>query len=245
MWNGRVRAAAVTSSRPGGRAPRRRLGRHGQLGHAPHGLLGDGDDPAVGPLDDAAHVHAQGERGRGHDAGHATRARAISPKLTPGGVDPDHGPRRPPPWGASMSSMRTTSDEAPWAVTRTARIAGNVPGRAGPSPRDRGTAGAPSTRGWDALSTDDAGPAWYDSHLAPEVLLLLPAGMVIDDHQAVVDSMGGPPWTSYHLEDERVLGLGPDAAVVAYRATAERPGHPTYEALFNSTWVRIDGRWRG
>lgn len=99
--------------------------------------------------------------------------------------------------------------------------------------------------GWDALSTEDGAGPWYAARLAPQVLLLLPGGMVIDDRQAVIDSMTGPPWTSYHLKDERVLGLGPDAAVVAYRGVATRPGlEQPYEALFNSTWVRIDGAWK-
>jgi hypothetical protein len=98
---------------------------------------------------------------------------------------------------------------------------------------------------WDALSTDGAAADFYGEHLAPKVLMLLPGGLAIDDRQTVVDSMGGTPWSSYHLREERVLGLGPDAAVVAYRGTAQRPGmDEPYEALFNSTWVRIDGAWK-
>jgi hypothetical protein len=98
--------------------------------------------------------------------------------------------------------------------------------------------------GWDALRRGgDAARDFYDRVLAREVLMLLPGGMVIDDREQVVDAMRGPPWDDHELFDERVLPLGDDAAVVAYRARARR-GEMTYEALFNSTYVREDGAWR-
>jgi hypothetical protein len=97
---------------------------------------------------------------------------------------------------------------------------------------------------WDALSSDgDAAARFYDAVLAREVLMLLPGGMVLDDRTEVIDSMRGSPWTSYELSDERVLVLSEGSAVVAYRATAQRDGG-AYTALFNSTYVRVDGGWR-
>jgi hypothetical protein len=97
---------------------------------------------------------------------------------------------------------------------------------------------------WEALSTSgDAATTFYGEVLADDVLMLLPGGMVIDDRQQVVDSMGGAPWDSYELIDERVLPLDDDTAVVAYRGRARR-GDLDYEALFNSTYVRADGGWR-
>ncbi len=97
---------------------------------------------------------------------------------------------------------------------------------------------------WKALSTSgEAATAFYDRALAEDVLMLLPGGLVIDDRATVVDSMGGAPWDSYDLSDERVVELTDDSAVVAYRATASRQGQD-YEALFASTYVRVDGDWR-
>ncbi|HEY8544983.1 MAG TPA: nuclear transport factor 2 family protein [Acidimicrobiales bacterium] len=96
---------------------------------------------------------------------------------------------------------------------------------------------------WEALSTDGAAGPFYEQALAREVLVLLPGGMVIDDRQAVVDSMGGAPWDRYEIEDARVLPLTPDSAVVAYRVEAQR-GDFAYRALLNSTFVREDGEWR-
>lgn len=98
--------------------------------------------------------------------------------------------------------------------------------------------------GWDALSdSGDAATRYYDEVLADDVLIIMPGGMVIDDRQQVVDSMGGAAWSRYELQDERVLELDDDTAVVAYRGTATRGGED-YEALFNSTYVRKDGDWK-
>ena len=99
--------------------------------------------------------------------------------------------------------------------------------------------------GWEALSASgEAAGRFYAENLAADVLMLLPGGMVLDDRQEVVESMGGSPWTSFKLSDERVLELVEGCAVVAYRATAQREGGEPYTALFNSTYVREDGAWR-
>ena len=95
---------------------------------------------------------------------------------------------------------------------------------------------------WRVLSTDGAA-AFYDRVLADDVLMLLPGGLVIDDRQAVVDSMSGPPWDRFELAEERVLELNDQTAVVAYRAIAHRSDQD-YEAWFNSTYVRSDGEWK-
>lgn len=98
--------------------------------------------------------------------------------------------------------------------------------------------------GWDALSTSgDAAARFYDENLDTEVLMLLPGGIVLDDREEVVESMRGAPWSAFELSDERVLELSDESAVVAYRATAQRDGGDPYTALFNSTYVRKDGRW--
>lgn len=98
-------------------------------------------------------------------------------------------------------------------------------------------------RGWEALATEGAAGPFYEEVLAERVLMLLPGGLVIDDRAAVVESMSGAPWSSYEMGEPAVLPLGPDAAVVAYRATATRSG-TDYEALFASTYRRTADGWR-
>ena len=96
---------------------------------------------------------------------------------------------------------------------------------------------------WVALSTEGEAAPFYRRMLAGRVLILLPGGMVIDDRDAVIESMGGDPWASFEMSDERVMELGPDAAIVAYRAIARR-GDQDYSALFASTYVHENGEWR-
>ncbi|MDQ1396334.1 MAG: hypothetical protein QOG64_1593, partial [Acidimicrobiaceae bacterium] len=97
---------------------------------------------------------------------------------------------------------------------------------------------------WQALSSSGAAAAaFYERVLATRVLMLLPGGLVIDDRAEVISSMRGAPWDSFEFADERVVPLGRDSAVVVYRARARR-GSTSYEALFNSTYIREDGAWR-
>lgn len=98
-------------------------------------------------------------------------------------------------------------------------------------------------RGWEALATEGAATAFFDEVLADEVLFVLPGDLVLDDRDAVLQSMSGPPWSSFELSDERVVMLAPNAALVTYRASAERDG-ATYRALLASAYRREDGRWR-
>jgi hypothetical protein len=97
---------------------------------------------------------------------------------------------------------------------------------------------------WEALTTAGAAAPFYERLLADDIAMLLPGGMVIDDRQAVIESMSGAPWDEYEMvDDAHVLPLGDWAAVVHYRAKARRADH-RYEALFASTYVRERGEWK-
>ena len=97
---------------------------------------------------------------------------------------------------------------------------------------------------WRALSTGvDAVRSLFERVLEPDVVMLLPGGLVIEGSDQALQSMAGPPWDSYELSHERMLTLSGDAAVVWYQAHARR-GDLDYLALVNSTYVRRDGGWR-
>ncbi len=96
---------------------------------------------------------------------------------------------------------------------------------------------------WRSLTQQGEAARFYDENLARDVLMLFPGGMVIDDRQAVIDSMDAPPWASFEIIEPRVLPLSEDAAVLAYRVHAQREERD-YEALLNSTYVRESGTWR-
>lgn len=98
--------------------------------------------------------------------------------------------------------------------------------------------------GWEALSTSgEAASRFYADNLAASVLMLLPGGMIIDDRDGAIASVGGTPWSTFELSDERVLELSAQSAIVAYRATARRD-QTVYTALVNSTYARENGAWR-
>jgi len=93
--------------------------------------------------------------------------------------------------------------------------------------------------GWVALSSGgDAAVRFYADVLDEEVRFLLPGGLVIDDRAELVRTFQDSPWTSFELSDERVVVLDDAAAVVAYRASAQREGG-SYTALFTSTYRRV------
>jgi hypothetical protein len=98
--------------------------------------------------------------------------------------------------------------------------------------------------GWEALSTDgEVAGRFYDGVLADEPVFVLPGGLVLDDRDLIVGSMGGAAWDDHTLRDERIVTLGTGAVAVVYRAEAERGGQG-YEALVTSTYVRDGGSWR-
>lgn len=98
-------------------------------------------------------------------------------------------------------------------------------------------------RGWQALVAG-RGPEFYDEVCTDDAVMVFPGGMVLDRAAAVEGLRQAPPWARYRLSDQRVLPLGADAAVVVYRAEAQRPGEDTYRAAMASTYVRAGGSWR-
>jgi hypothetical protein len=98
-------------------------------------------------------------------------------------------------------------------------------------------------RGWQALAAA-RGPAFYDEVCTEDAVMVFPGGMVLDRDDAIEGLRQAPPWSTYDLADMRVLPLDDAAAVVVYRATAQRDGDRPYEAAMTSTYVRRGGEWK-
>ena len=96
-------------------------------------------------------------------------------------------------------------------------------------------------RGWEALS-GPAGASFYDDLMTDDGLMVFP-GVTLDKIATLRAIGGAQPWSSHQLDDVRLATAG-DAAVVTYRATAQREGEEAYEASMSSVYVRLDGRWR-
>lgn len=94
---------------------------------------------------------------------------------------------------------------------------------------------------WRALASPASATAFYKEHLADEVLMLFPGGIVIDSREKVIDSMQQAGWREFTIEDEHILDLTDGSAVVAYKASATSDDRD-YTALCNSTYVKQDGQ---
>ncbi len=98
---------------------------------------------------------------------------------------------------------------------------------------------------WTALSSSGENARdFYDAVLAPEVLMLFPGGLVIDDRTTVVTSMLQADWSRFELLDVRVVVLSSTSAVLAYRVDATRGDGSPYEALLSSTYRKIGSSWK-
>jgi hypothetical protein len=95
-------------------------------------------------------------------------------------------------------------------------------------------------RGWDALS-GRGGADFYREVMADDGFMVFP-GMVLDKPTALATIGSVAPWTRYELDDIHVAA-DEDAGVIVYRARAQRPGQPEYEAQMSSVYVRRDARW--
>jgi hypothetical protein len=99
-------------------------------------------------------------------------------------------------------------------------------------------------RGWKALATAGAGPAFYREVLDDTVVMLLPGGLVLTDREAVIEAMSGPPWSAYRIEGLTGHRPTPDTCLVAYEVVARRGDGPEYAALVGSLYVRRAEGWR-
>jgi hypothetical protein len=94
--------------------------------------------------------------------------------------------------------------------------------------------------GWDSLC-QSAGADFYGELMAPDGVMVLVNGMVLE-HDAIESSLNdSPPWASYELTEERLVPVSSDAAAVLYRASASREGQgEPFVALMSSVYRMID-----
>jgi hypothetical protein len=88
------------------------------------------------------------------------------------------------------------------------------------------------------------GPEAFRRWMAADCLMVFPEPTGILDGPAAVEAVGqAPRWQAVAFDDARLRRSGGDAAVLAYRAEAARPGGAPWRALCSSTWVRLAGAW--
>jgi hypothetical protein len=88
--------------------------------------------------------------------------------------------------------------------------------------------------------------ALYETRLTEDALMSLPEPVgVLTRNETVRSIADSPRWADVHLDDVRLIILTPDAAVLSYRATAQREGDEApYVTRASSVYVEQDGVWR-
>ena len=94
---------------------------------------------------------------------------------------------------------------------------------------------------WEGATDADL----YREAVADDAVFVFPYGVGAMDKQMVIYAIGAndEDWLSHELTSVQVVPLGDDAAVIAYKAEAERPDDEPFKAWVSSTYVRRDGRW--
>jgi hypothetical protein len=97
--------------------------------------------------------------------------------------------------------------------------------------------------GWDSLS-NGTGSDFYGSLMAPDGVMVLANGMVLDRDQVVESLREAPPWDDYRIEEPRVVSAGAESAALVYRGVARREGGgPDLDAVMTSVYVPSDDGW--
>jgi hypothetical protein len=88
------------------------------------------------------------------------------------------------------------------------------------------------------------GPGAFRRWVSESCLMVFPEPVGILEFNAVLDSVGGGArWRQVTLRGPVLRRVGTEAAVLAYRAEAERGDGTPYRALCSSSYVRDAGDW--
>jgi hypothetical protein len=85
---------------------------------------------------------------------------------------------------------------------------------------------------------------FFREHLAGDTTVVYPTGIM--DEEAVIDSIDDvPPWTSVEIDHVSLVHLRDTAAVLVYRAVAQRESGAPYSCYAASVYVlQDDDAWR-
>lgn len=97
--------------------------------------------------------------------------------------------------------------------------------------------------GWKSLTRGDR--TFYSDLVTEATRVVFPDPVgVIDGGQMVAAIDAANPWARYEIDQPQVVELGPQAAILIYHVTAQRPGQPEYHAWISSGYQRNDtGEW--
>jgi hypothetical protein len=95
---------------------------------------------------------------------------------------------------------------------------------------------------WRALAAG-TGADFYRRNLTDDALMVFPFG-VLDRAATIAAIEAAPPWAWFRIDEPKVVRLAADAALLTYRATAQRTGQAPYTAWMTTVFVQRDGTWK-
>lgn len=87
---------------------------------------------------------------------------------------------------------------------------------------------------------------FYKQNLAENCLMVFPEPVGLLDKEHTIRAIsGGQRWAAVDLLEPQVVRLGESAAILTYKAVAEREGESTtYSARTTSSYARENGAWK-
>ena len=92
-------------------------------------------------------------------------------------------------------------------------------------------------------ATDNADVGFYAGYFADNAIGVTPGG-IFSKQQILAAMKDGKFFNSSKIDDSRAVALGPDAGLVTYRATFERPGEPAVEMFVSTLYRHYHDGWR-
>ncbi len=88
------------------------------------------------------------------------------------------------------------------------------------------------------------GEDFFRAHLASDCIMVLPErGGVLEGPAIVAAVKEGPRWASVSIEAVHLVAPTGQSALLVYRASANRPGAPSYQLHASSLYVSEDSVW--
>ncbi len=89
------------------------------------------------------------------------------------------------------------------------------------------------------------GPQFFERNLAYAAIMVFPEPVGVLTRDQAVASLGRQErWSKVLLQEHRLLELSDRAAILTYKATAERPNGEPYVVLASTAYLRDGGSWK-
>ncbi|MEI7036689.1 nuclear transport factor 2 family protein [Fulvimonas yonginensis] len=90
------------------------------------------------------------------------------------------------------------------------------------------------------------GPDFYEEHLAPDVLMVLPSPVGVLGRAETIDAIrASVRWRNVRFSGKRLVRAGDGVSIISYVGSADRGGpDSSYSAQCSSTYVLSETGWK-